>query len=86
MSSRFLPTQVNSFFQKLLQGHNSPEEMVKIVYEYASRGTAVQKRLLDGILRMLADEVSRHLHEYPDRMLPLITELYGSVLAGLVNQ
>ncbi|VDL95805.1 unnamed protein product, partial [Schistocephalus solidus] len=81
-----LETEVNSFFQKLLQGHNSPEEMVKIVYEYASRGTAVQKRLLDGILRMLADEVSRHLHEYPDRMLPLITELYGSVLAGLVNQ
>ncbi|KAL7055945.1 hypothetical protein AAHC03_022720 [Spirometra sp. Aus1] len=81
-----LETEVNSFFQKLLQGHNSPEEMVKIVCDYATRGTAVQKRLLDGILRMLADEVSRHLHEYPDRMLPLITELYGSVLAGLVNQ
>lgn len=74
--------EANSFFQKLLQGQCPPDEMFKTICEYATHGNASQRKLLDGILRMLADEVSRHLQDYPESMLPLIADLYGSVLAA----
>ncbi|VDD75907.1 unnamed protein product [Mesocestoides corti] len=84
-----LPTdvefQVNSFFVKLLQAVNTPEEMLKVAYDYATSDSANQKKYLDGILRMLAYEVSRHLHDYPEHVLKPITELYGGVLATVAS-
>lgn len=56
--------------------------MFKTLYDFATQGTPSQRKLLDGILRMLADEVSRHLQDYPETMLPLFADLYGSVLAA----
>ncbi len=78
--------QVNAFFKKLFQGQTSPNEMIKTVYEYATRGSPSQKKLLDGILRMLADEFSHHLHDYPVNVLSVIIEFYGNILTGLVHQ
>lgn len=56
--------------------------MFKTVCEYATQGNLAQRRLLDGILRMLADEVSQFLQDYPEPMLPQIANLYGSILAA----
>ncbi|THD26199.1 CCR4-NOT transcription complex subunit 1 [Fasciola hepatica] len=74
--------EANTFFQKLLGGSSSPEDMFKTVCEYATQGNLAQRRLLDGILRMLADEVSQFLQDYPEPMLPQIANLYGSILAA----
>ncbi|CAL8088009.1 unnamed protein product [Calicophoron daubneyi] len=74
--------EANTFFQKLLKGISTPDEMFKIVCEYATQNSLAQRKLLDGILRMLADEVSRYLQDYPEPMLPLIADLYGSILAA----
>ncbi|KAL5968703.1 CCR4-NOT transcription complex subunit 1 [Taenia solium] len=81
-----LDVQVNAFFHKLLQGVCSVDDMVKCLYEYAASDSAGQKKLLDGILRVLTYEVTSHLHDYPEHALHSITELYGGILAGLVNQ
>lgn len=81
-----LDVQVNAFFHKLLQGVCSVEDMVKCLYEYAASDSSGQKKLLDGILRVLTYEVTSHLHDYPEHALHSITELYGGILAGLVNQ
>ena len=81
-----LDAQVNGFFHKLLQGLCSVDEMIKCLYEYATRDVPAQKKLLDGILRVLTYEVTTHLHDYPEHALHSITELYGGILANLVNQ
>lgn len=81
-----LDVQVNGFFHKLLQGLCSVDEMIKCLYEYATRDIPSQKKLLDGIIRVLIYEVTTHLHDYPEHALHSITELYGGILAGLVNQ
>ncbi|VDM33581.1 unnamed protein product [Hydatigera taeniaeformis] len=81
-----LDVQVNAFFHKLLQGVCSVEDMVKCLYEYAASDSPGQKKLLDGILRVLTYEVTSHLHDYPEHALHSITELYGGILASLVNQ
>nr|CDS20803.1 CCR4 Not complex component Not1 [Echinococcus granulosus] len=81
-----LDVQVNAFFHKLLQGACSVEDMVKCLYEYAASDSPGQKKLLDGILRVLTYEVTSHLHDYPEHALHSITELYGGILAGLVTQ
>ncbi|CAH8642924.1 unnamed protein product [Dicrocoelium dendriticum] len=70
------------FFQKLLKGISSPDDMFKAVCEYATQGNLSQRKLLDDVLRMLADEVSQYLPDYPEPMLPLISELYGNILAA----
>ncbi|CAH8601238.1 unnamed protein product [Schistosoma margrebowiei] len=80
--SKEAEAEANTFFQKLLEGINPPDEMFKTLYDFATQGTPSQRKLLDGILRMLADEVSRHLQDYPETMLPLFADLYGSVLAA----
>nr|CAH8869746.1 unnamed protein product [Trichobilharzia regenti] len=80
--SKEAEAEANTFFQKLLEGISPPDEMFKTLYDFATQGTPAQRKLLDGILRMLADEVSRHLQDYPEVMLPLIADLYGSVLAA----
>ncbi|KAL5107004.1 CCR4-NOT transcription complex subunit 1 [Taenia crassiceps] len=81
-----LDVQVNAFFHKLLQGVCSVEDMVKCLYEYAASDSSGQKKLLDGILRVLTYEVTSHLHDYPEHALHSITELYGGILASLANQ
>ncbi|TNN05691.1 CCR4-NOT transcription complex subunit 1 [Schistosoma japonicum] len=80
--SKEAEAEANTFFQKLLEGINPPDDMFKTLYDFATQGTPSQRKLLDGILRMLADEVSRHLQDYPETMLPLFADLYGSVLAA----
>lgn len=80
-----LDSQVNNFFVNLLQGRAGPDDMLKVVYDYATMDTPASKKLLDGILRMLSNEVSRHLLDYPTHVLTPITELYGGVLANLFN-
>ncbi|KAA3679917.1 CCR4-NOT transcription complex subunit 1 [Paragonimus westermani] len=79
--SKEAEAEAYGFFQKLLKNISTPDEMFKTVCEYATQGTLAQRKLLDGILRMLADEVSQYLPDYPERMLPLIADLYGSILA-----
>ncbi|KAF7231942.1 hypothetical protein EG68_05811 [Paragonimus skrjabini miyazakii] len=79
--SKEAEAEAYGFFQKLLKNISTPDEMFKTVCEYATQGTLAQRKLLDGILRMLADEVSQYLPDYPERMLPLIADLYGNILA-----
>ncbi|OON13886.1 CCR4-Not complex component, Not1, partial [Opisthorchis viverrini] len=80
--SKEAEAEAYGFFQKLLKGISTPDEMFKTVCEYATQGSLSQRKLLDGILRMLADEVSQYLPDYPEPMLPLIADLYGSILAA----
>ncbi len=84
--SKEVEPQVNNFFVKLLRGQGTPEEMLKMVFDYATQPDPRGKKLLDGILRMLSNEVCRHLTDYPENVLKPITELYGDVLANLVSQ
>lgn len=74
--------QAQLFFQKLLGRHKTPDQLFKMICDYFTQGGPHQRKLSDGILRMLADEVSRHLEEYPSNMLPPIADLYGSILAA----
>ncbi|KAL3318428.1 CCR4-NOT transcription complex subunit 1 [Cichlidogyrus casuarinus] len=72
-----LDNEANAFFTKVLGG----EDMAKTVYETLTRGTPTQKKFMDNILKTLAEEVSIHLHEYPEDMLYPICELYGNLLS-----
>lgn len=78
--------QVNAFFENLLKGTTSVEESVKILYDYATHDDVANKKLLDGILRVLTSEITQHFLDYVEPGLTSIMGLYGGVLAGLVNQ
>nr|CDS26061.2 CCR4 NOT transcription complex subunit 1 [Hymenolepis microstoma] len=78
--------QVNGFFHNLLQGSASVEESVKILYDYATHDDVANRKLLEGILRVLTAEITLHFLDYPEHALNSIMDFYGGVLAGLVNQ
>ncbi|VUZ50964.1 unnamed protein product, partial [Hymenolepis diminuta] len=78
--------QVNGFFHNLLQVSVSVEDSVKILYDYATHDDVANRKLLEGILRVLTAEITLHFLDYPEHALNSIMDFYGGVLAGLVNQ